>query len=426
MQYIRKTSYVLGPILALLIVPPVAQAQRIRPQPPVLGTPAVVTNTAMPPPPAANVPLAPGSTAALGVPSQGFDPYSSATATGGGVVPLSSPSAYGSSWSGGGGAYPQTNPCAPACPPACPPPMPGSPYPSQTPGALCPGAWPTGVVAPTWPSMAGYQRLFTETGFDVEWLYGDEGRELDMLSVGVHTTANWMKFPFDRQPLRITPGFVFRFLDGPDSQAAQPVVPAQLYDAYLDFAWRPELPQAPMISGDLSVRMGVYSDFKTVSTDSVRLTGTGLAVVRLSDTFAVKMGATYLDRADIKLLPAGGILWTPNERTEFDIYFPAPKLKQDLITLGNADVAWYVGGEYGGGSWTIEEPVYPPFSPGGSERIDINDLRIFGGWEWVYPSGLFGFLEVGYVFDRQIVAVQRPGNSLRLRDTIMVRGGVTY
>ncbi len=39
--------------------------------------------------------------------------------------------------------------------------------------------------------------------------------------------------------------------------------------------------------------------------------GTGLGVIRLSPTTSLKLGVTYLDRNNIKILPAGGILWKP-------------------------------------------------------------------------------------------------------------------
>ena len=101
--------------------------------------------------------------------------------------------------------------------------------------------------------------------------------------------------------------------------------------------------------------------------------------------------------------PAGGILWRPNPQTYFDIYFPKPKLAQYLYTVGNTDVWWYLNGEIGGGSWTIERgqvvagqlsvpqpppnppvivPGGPTFTPVvGDRRVDLNDYRIGGGFE---------------------------------------------
>ena len=44
--------------------------------------------------------------------------------------------------------------------------------------------------------------------------------------------------------------------------------------------------------------------------------------------------------------------------------------------MGNQDLWWYVGGEYGGGAWTVER------EGDFSDRIDINDIRVMLGLEW--------------------------------------------
>ena len=97
----------------------------------------------------------------------------------------------------------------------------------------------------------------------------------------------------------------------------------------------------------------------------------------------------------------GGLLWEPNNQTRFDFYFPTPKLSQYLTTLGNYDFWWYVGGEFGGGSWTIKR------ADGRNDRVDINDVRMtlgleFGGQALLAEGRRLGFLELGYVFAREV------------------------
>jgi hypothetical protein len=177
----------------------------------------------------------------------------------------------------------------------------------------------------------------------------------------------------------------------------------------------------PQFGGDLDVSIGVFSDFNTMTMDSVRLQGTGLLVLAVTPTVALKGGVTYLDRIDVKLLPAGGILWRPNPQTRFDIYFPKPKLAQYLTTIGNTDVWWYVNGEYGGGSWTVARTGIA-----GDRRMDINDIRAGGGLEWTCQSGVRGFVEAAYVFNRELVFASGPVVNHELDDSVMVRGGLTY
>jgi hypothetical protein len=132
----------------------------------------------------------------------------------------------------------------------------------------------------------------------------------------------------------------------------------------------------------------------------------------------VAAGIWYLNRLTLQLLPAGGVIWTPNQDTRFNILFPNPKLSRRLITLGNTDVWGYLAGEYGGGRWTVRR------ADGTSDVVELNDLRALAGFEWFMLSGLKGNAEIGYVFDRHII--YRSGTQSHPSDTVLFRGGLTY
>jgi hypothetical protein len=152
---------------------------------------------------------------------------------------------------------------------------------------------------------------------------------------------------------------------------------------------------------------------------------------------ALKAGVSYINRADIKLLPALGVLWTPSPKMRWDIFFPQPKLASYLTTLGNQDLWWYVAGEYGGGTWTVDlaAPNLATANPADylpSERtlMDINDIRVSIGLELGPPvTGSVGqrgfFFEIGYVFNREMVLVV-PVQQYSLSDTWMLRGGFAF
>jgi hypothetical protein len=163
---------------------------------------------------------------------------------------------------------------------------------------------------------------------------------------------------------------------------------------------------------------------------SFRPAGSGVAVIRLSEKMHVKAGVEYINRARYKILPAGGVLWMPDQYTHFDIYFPSPKLKKYMTTMGNSEIWWYVGGEYGGGTWTLElnqtpAPPWWPVPPAAS-LTDINDLRVFGGFEWVHMRGvrdITSFIELGFVWDREIIYAENQFYNRKPRDTLMLRAG---
>lgn len=374
--------------------------------------------------------------ATLGPGIQPFDPYALPTSST--TLPL--PTATSPTGAPPPGAWPGMTPPPTGAPPGypgampygTPPPNPyGNPYP-PAPGAapnaavVQPGSGPWPAAPPATPQTATtapppYRRLFERTGVRYTWLYGKEGRELQMHDVEISTHMNFANFLHSPHGLRVTPGFIFHFLGGP-SPPVESHLPSRLYSAYLDFGYNPVL--TPQFSGELSASIGVYSDFQTLTTQSARLRGKGLGVYRMNPQYALKAGVDYINRADLKLLPAFGILWTPNDQMRWDIYFPAPKLAHYWTTVGNTDLWYYLAGEYGGGTWTYDREVGP--AAGSSELVDINDIRLMGGLEWSNANRYFGFFEIGYVFDREIVYVNYPEESVKLKDTFMLRAGISF
>jgi hypothetical protein len=101
--------------------------------------------------------------------------------------------------------------------------------------------------------------------------------------------------------------------------------------------------------------------------------------------------------------------------------FPSPKLAKYCSTYGNTQLWGYLGAEYGGGSWTMEEPIL-----GHSERVDINDIRVYVGLDWQNLNRWYSFLEAGYVFNRQLYYVVNVPHRIDLKDTFMLRAGVSW
>ncbi|MCA9266754.1 MAG: hypothetical protein KDA60_23010, partial [Planctomycetales bacterium] len=63
---------------------------------------------------------------------------------------------------------------------------------------------------------------------------------------------------------------------------------------------------------------------------------------------------------------------------------------------------------------------------GASDRIDINDLRLFAGLEWNQVNMRRGFIEIGYVFDRELTYKLVPAETIDLDDSLMLRGGISF
>ena len=246
--------------------------------------------------------------------------------------------------------------------------------------------------------------------------FGPHG--LGITDVGLDTVFAWPVFT-NPNPIYITPGFTYHSWNGPASGnfAGFPDLPPNAYDAYLDTSWHPQVTN--WFSADLDVRVGVYSDFHAINDKSVRVLGRGLGIVTFSPQWQVAAGIWYLNRLTVQMLPAGGVIWTPNQDTRLALLFPNPKLSRRVFTVGNTDVWAYLAGEYGGGRWTIRR------ADGSSDVVELNDLRALAGFEWFAFAGIRGNAEIGYVFDRHIIYRSGPPVA-HPSDSVLFRVGLTY
>jgi hypothetical protein len=395
---------------------------------PAIGSGIPLTGTQFQQPGTTGLPQLPQG-AALGQPvlvqTQTFDPFATQPAGGGvfgttpSTLPFSNP------------AFPQ-NPSVTPPPFIYPPPANGMPQPAQ-PGFYAPGqanwfnqgngassnsptAWPNEM----WNRVRSSEvyRLLERPRFRHTYIAPLDARYLGWNEAEIATTIAIPNFAFAAQPLRLSPGFTFNFWEGPDTAVTGVDLPARTYDAFLagDYSssWERQF------GAELNLTVGVYSDFQEVNTDSIRITGLGLGWVRLNNTTTVKAGIEYLDRLDVKLLPAIGVFIYPTQDLKLDIYFPRPRIAQRLPNLGNYEVWAYIGGEYGGGSWTIER------LGGIGDQVDVNDIRVFGGLEWMGGAGVTGFVEFGYVFDRELVYASMAAIPVPIDDSYMVRAGIAF
>jgi hypothetical protein len=122
---------------------------------------------------------------------------------------------------------------------------------------------------------------------------------------------------------------------------------------------------------------------------------------------------------DVKILPAGGFYYRPTP--DWDIYavFPNPKIRKFISAVGNTKWYAYAAGEYGGDSWTVARQTT-------NDQIDYNDIRVIGGLEWETQTMIRGHVEVGYVFNREIVFVSQDPPSFSPSNTYMLRAGVSF
>lgn len=387
-----------------------------------VGAPGGPAMSTFVPPSGGTSPAGSGITSSpAGIPSTpgGTMPSQSGIPSGPPGLPQSAPTAPGwSSGVGSGAVAPWSGPV-----PSYPPNYYGAPPSSTLDGQVQPAGpmWdpyqPPGTtpatLLPQDPSFqlgsgqwAGtMQKFLQEVRLDYLWMPGSGATEIGMNDIGLSATFALPLFYNAQTPLLVTPGFMIHCWSGPETLLGPPPpadLPGQTYDAYLDAAWNPQ--PTPTFGAELNFRIGVGADFKKVTTRSLRFTGKGLAVLNLSPSFQLKGGMIYYDRVHLKLLPAGGVVWTPTQDWRFDIVFPYPRITKRLNSVGTTEWWLYFAGSYpNGGAWTIKRAdEADPAIAGQIDLVDYTDMRVAAGLEFKAINNVRGFVESGVAFERQL------------------------
>ncbi len=285
--------------------------------------------------------------------------------------------------------------------------------------------------------MVAVQKFVQQINLNYDWFAGNPtatAKELGINDADLNVTFAFPLFHNIQTPLLVTPGFAVHYWNGPVSvlplaptDPAPADLPPQTYDAYLDFGWNPQI--SDFFGAELNFRTGIYSDFSRVTSDSIRFMGKGMAVLKLSPHMTLKAGVWYLDRVEVKILPAGGLVWTPNEDVYFDILFPNPKIGKRLTTWGNTEWWLYASGAYGGGTWTIKRNTgfVPPVGADGTyTQFDYNDIRVAVGLEFKTLRQLEGHFEVGLSCSRELIYADNSPSGFFPRNTVYVAAGLAY
>jgi hypothetical protein len=254
-----------------------------------------------------------------------------------------------------------------------------------------------------------FQKLSLQTG----WLSRADDADLGLTEAKLLVTVA-LPVPTRDFPMLVTPGFDMTWLDGPSS----PDLPPVLYSGYVDFMWLPKLSDRWM--GILALAPGVYSDFQDVQDDARRLKAKMLARFDwVPNRLQLMFGVLYLNRNDVNWLPAGGLIWAPDDDTQLEFIFPRPKLARRIRYDGVSEDWVYLGGEFGGDTWSIQR------DSGQFDMITLVDWRAFLGLERRRAGGVSQRVEVGYVFDREVTFITDTPD-YTCANTIMLRGSIDF
>ena len=259
-----------------------------------------------------------------------------------------------------------------------------------------------------------YQTVLQSVHVNFMWLDQNGNNDLAISELETYMVFGF-PFPTRDKPLLVTPGFTKKNFDG----LVTPDVPSNVYDAYVQFRWLGKVNDR--WGYDLAVMPGVHSDFQFSGSDTFRIQGHGFASYDWSQDLRLVFGVAYLDRPDVSVLPAVGLIWTPNRDWRFELIAPRPKIAwrfgEDVAFWhfhGVHDEKWlYLASEFGGGSWAVERANLT------RDVVSLSDFRLALGIEWF---GIYGKsqYEIGYVFGRTL-EYENSGLEVDLVDTFFIR-----
>lgn len=229
----------------------------------------------------------------------------------------------------------------------------------------------------------------------IRWMPGN-GNQFGMFSFG------WDHYLEAGNKTGVGVGADFNFLSGPE----QTDMPARTYDFSLAFQARDRL--GPF-GYDVAGSVLAASDFEGSARPGILFPSHAVGFLRVVPELDLVLGVDYLDRGDVKLLPVGGVIWTPTPDMRFEVVFPRPRAVFQLTDRS----ACYLAGELGGGTWAIERPVI------GSDLATYHDLRVSVGLEYLETNHQRSAIEIGYLFDRRIEYSSGIGN-MHLDDAVLL------
>ncbi len=195
-------------------------------------------------------------------------------------------------------------------------------------------------------------------------------------------------------------------------------VPKELYQFELQFFYR--RPLRERLSAIAVISPSIRSDL-TTSDDAFRVFALGLLNWEcIPDRLILSSGVVFLGRADLPVLPALGVTWTPNNKTKLELRFPSSLLSYRIAKDGGQSETWaYLSAGLGGNTWSVTR------NSSTTDELSLRDFRLTTGINKLLDGGGGWFVETGYAFARRI-EYERDSTIVNLGDGFLIQGGWRY
>ena len=140
----------------------------------------------------------------------------------------------------------------------------------------------------------------------------------------------------------------------------------------------------------------------------------------IPDRLTLSAGTVFLGRADLPVLPALGLTWTPTRTNKLDLRFPDSRWSYRLAKDGARSEHWlYAGIGLGGNTWAVTR------ASGVTDELSLRDIRLRWGAEKLLDGGGGWFVESGVALNRRI-EFERDETTTKLGEGILLQAGWRY
>jgi hypothetical protein len=217
--------------------------------------------------------------------------------------------------------------------------------------------------------------------------------------------------PLPALPVELRMGSESIFTDGP----SHPELPPRLQSGWIEFATRLPVGAAEI---EAAVRPGLYGEIDAIRRETFRMAAHVQCEIPWDWDERLVIGAAWLPREDLPVLPIAGVRWRVDDDTICDLVFPSPRLARRLGTTARADWWLTFGAELGGNSYATERRD-------GSYDVDtLRDVRLLLGVESRRAIGAVIRFEAAWVTARKLHSAR--SGSIDLGDAVLLQAGLQF
>jgi Domain of unknown function (DUF6268) len=234
------------------------------------------------------------------------------------------------------------------------------------------------------------QRPPWESTFETTWLSGSTihgaGGDLTMREVKAGFTRRFSISP--RLELSTGLRYSLREIDAPEAAH----LPESLHALSVNAGG--EYRTSDNLTLGFRVSPGLSSDFKSFTTNDVRVPVSFHARYQMSKTVSLLGGIAYTGQNhSFPVLPMIGVLYLPSEKWAFALGFP----RTGVVYQPNKETELFVAGEFSGGEFRLHDPSI------GANIISYRDCRAIAGVAFPLFSVAKLGISGGYAFARKFV-----------------------